>query len=127
MLGWVRMTSAEQTAKTRARIVSAVLLAIGFASAVAIYVVNGPASDPTEYELENSKKYLRAMETYGGKANLLASDLRHWFSSLWHGRTLAFTVAILTVIVTLIYRLAVMPLPPDDDVEDRGGDDGRGA
>jgi hypothetical protein len=120
------MTSGEKAAAARARIVSAVLLAVGFASAIAIYLGNGPAGDPTEDELENSKKYLRAMETYGGKANLLASDLRHWFSSLWHGRTLAFTVAVLTVVVTLVYRLAVMPLPPDEDVEDRSGGDDRG-
>ena len=121
------MTGQEKTAQARARIVSATLLVIGFASAIAIYVVNGPTSDPTEYELESSKRYLRAMETYGGKANLLASDLRHWFSSLWHGRTLAFTVAVLTVVVTLVYRLAVMPLPPDDDVEDRTSGDDRSA
>src|SRR5258706_14234298 len=111
------MTSAEKTAETRARIVSAVLLAIGFASAVAIYLVNGPASDPTEYKLENSKKYLRAMETYGGKANLLASDLRHWFARLWHGGALAFTVAVLTMVVPLIYRLTVIHVHPEQQVQ----------
>lgn len=117
------MSWSARSAQARARIVSAAILAVGLTGAAAIYLVNAAPVDVTEQELENTKKYLRAMETYGGKANVLASELRHWFDGLWHGRTLALTVAVLTVLVTLAYRLAVLPLPPDDDGHDPGGGD----
>jgi hypothetical protein len=99
----------------RKRVISAAILLVGLASAVAIWIANPDAPDTTEEQLENTKKYLRAMETYGGKANLLASDLRRWFDGLWHGRTLAYTVAVLTLLVLVAYRLATMQLLPDDE------------
>ena len=52
------------------------------------------------------------MELYGGKANLVASGLRQWFDSLWHGRRLAITVAFLTLLVLLFYLIVSTPLPP---------------
>jgi hypothetical protein len=102
------------TAEARARIVTCAILVVGFASAITIYFVNAEPDDASN-QLENSKQYLRAMETYGGKANLLASELRHRFDALWHGRTLGFTVAVITVLVALAYLLAAMPSPEDID------------
>ena len=51
------------------------------------------------------------MELYGGKANLIASGIRQWFDSLWHGRRLAWTVACLTPLAVLFYLIASTPLP----------------
>jgi hypothetical protein len=76
------------------------ILAVGLASALWIYLAAGPApgdisaDDPTD-----SKQYQRQMELYGGKANVLAADLVRWLGSLWHGRRLAVTVACATVLV----------------------------
>ena len=67
----------------------------GFATAVVIYFVNAAPDDASGYRLEDSKKYVREMEIYGGKMNLLASELGNWFGGLWHGRSLAFTVAVI--------------------------------
>ena len=113
------------SAVARARIVACAILVVGFASAVTIYVVNAAPDDASQIELENTKPYLRAMETYGGKANVLASELRHGFDALWHGRTFAYTVAVITVLVALVYLLAAMPSPPavDGDAADRSGGD----
>ncbi len=66
-------------------------------------------------EPEDSKQYLRQMEEYGGKANLLASELRKWFDSLWHGRRLAATVTCLTFLFLLFYLVGSTPLPPSLD------------
>jgi len=106
------MTWRSATSEARARAASLAILATGLASAVLIFALNGSRGNPTGLELEDSKQYLRTMEVYGGKANVFAADLRHWFSGLWHGRTLAFTVAVLAVIVALAVRVAATPLPP---------------
>lgn len=80
-----------------------------------IYFVNTVPDDASGYEFENSKKYLRELEVYGGKANVLATAFRHWFDGLWHGRSLAFTVAVISLFLALAYRFVATPLPPDVD------------
>ncbi|HTG11095.1 MAG TPA: hypothetical protein VK746_09890 [Candidatus Eisenbacteria bacterium] len=70
---------------------------IGLGSALAIYVTAGPVADDP-LRLQDSRPYLRTMELYGGKANILAAELLDWFQSLWHGRRLAGTVACITVL-----------------------------
>ncbi len=97
---------------TLKRIVVLILI-VGFGAAVAIYViaVYSPTGPP-EYQIEESKRYLRDLEMYGGKANVLASDLRQWFASLWHGRRLAYTVAFLTVLLALSVLFFGVPPPP---------------
>jgi hypothetical protein len=64
------------------------------------------------YRLEDSKQYLRQLELYGGKANVLGVELRQWFIGLWHGRSLAFTVAFIAALLAAGLRLAAIPLPP---------------
>ena len=44
---------------------------------------------------------------------MLATELREWFGSLWHGERLAFTVAVITVIAASAFRFFATPLPPD--------------
>jgi hypothetical protein len=67
-----------------------------------------------DYELEKTKLYRHDLEVYGGRANVLADDFREWFAGLWHGRTLAFTVAGLTVLAALAWRFvsASPAVPP---------------
>jgi len=62
-----------------------------------------PSVRPTRwaYEIERSKQYQRALELYGGKANVIAVELTQWFDSLWHGTRLAYTVACATVMLWL--------------------------
>ena len=108
------MNSRFVAAEARVRLVSRAILAVGFASAVVIYFVN-TAPPASGYELEDSKKYLREMEVYGGKANVLAAGFRHWLNGLWHGRSLAFTVAVISVFLALAYRFVATPLPTDVD------------
>ncbi|MFI5180995.1 MAG: hypothetical protein ACHQPI_06365 [Thermoanaerobaculia bacterium] len=87
-------------------------LFVGLAAALVIYVTaTRPPANPLGDQAELSKKYLREMEVYGGKANVLASDFREWFDGLWHGRSLAFTVAVLSVLLALVIFIALSPLP----------------
>jgi len=101
----------RSSAEDRVRLVKRLILACGLAGAAVIWFVNAPPPD-AGLDLESSKGYLRQMEVVGGTANLLASEFRNWLAGLWHGRTLAYTVAVLTVLVAFVYDFFAMPLPP---------------
>jgi len=91
----------------RLRFVGAVILVLGLASAIWIYLAAAPATgDALGYNPEESKQYLRTMELYGGKANVLAAELRQWFEGLWHGTRLAYTVACATVLFAGVFWFA---------------------
>ena len=106
---------------TALRSISAAILIGGLAAAILIYVKAGaPPENPLGYDPEDSKQYLRQLELYGGKANVLGVELRQWFDGLWHGRSLALTVAVLAALVAAGFRLAAIPLPPLEDGEAAG-------
>ena len=108
------------TPETRARRGAAAILTAGLVAALVIYLTaRPPAPNPLGYDPEDTKSYVREMEVYGGKANLLASEFLHWFQSLWHGRRLAFTVAVLSAATAGAYLFFRLPVPPDED-EDEG-------
>jgi hypothetical protein len=79
-------------------------------------------------QARDTKAYQRQMEYLGGKANVLGSDITSWFVGLWHGRNLAYTLAVLTLAVALVcfYTAFALPdLPPfGDDLPE--GSDGTG-
>lgn len=67
---------------TRRRAGALAILFVGLASSLAIYLTaKPPAPNPLGYEPEDSKQYLRNMEVYGGRSNLIASELREGFAS----------------------------------------------
>lgn len=68
--------------------------------------------DPLGYEPEDTKRYLRDLEMYGGKANILATQFRRWFGGLWQGRPLAGTLAALTVLLAGGFWFAASRLAP---------------
>ena len=103
--------------------VAAILLA-GFGSAAAIYLfAENVAQNDMVTEFENSKVYRHELEAYGGKLNVVASDFMGWFNGLWHGRTLAVTVAVITTVVAAGLILVARYLPPDHGTGAEGDDD----
>jgi|ERR1700674_784933 len=98
---------------TTLRVISAAILTVGLLSAIVIYWNAAPAPEiPLGADLEESKQYLRQLELYGGKANVLGAELRAWFDDLWHGRSLAFTVGFIALLLAAGFRVAAIPLPP---------------
>ena len=105
------------------QIISISVLIVGLGSALVIYARAGTGSpqvlgyeegDGTVYPVnpEDSKVYERSMELYGGKANLLADQLRRWFVGLWHGTSLALIVACVSVIASFwLFFAATHPRP----------------
>ncbi len=96
--GFVARLGASLPARlTRIRQLTALLLAAGLGAALAIHLAAPPpAPNPLGYEPMNTKKYLRDLELYGGKVNVLATEFMGWWNDRWQGRNLATTVACLT-------------------------------
>jgi len=89
------------------RFLTGAILALGLSVAVAIYLTAAPAPQNDDLdEMVQSKQYERQVEMLGGKAAVLATDLTRWFSGLWQGKPLAYTVACLTVLAALVSQLA---------------------
>jgi hypothetical protein len=104
------------TPEARVRAGTRAILVLGFAAAVVIYLTaQPPADNPLGYDPLDTKKYLHDLEVYGGKANVIAAQFRDWFDSLWHGKQLAFTVAVLTVISAGVFKFFATPLPPEPE------------
>jgi len=70
-----------------------------------IVIVDGV---PQPIAANESKAYRRDLQRYGGKMALLFDDIGRWWSGLWHGRSLALTVAFISVIVSFaLYFIGV--------------------
>jgi hypothetical protein len=101
--------------KKRVQLVAAGILGVGLVTALLVYLTaQEPEENPLVDQIENSKAYRRSLELYGGKANLLAEDFSNWFSSLWHGKTLGITIAILTLLAAALYYFIASPMPPEE-------------
>jgi hypothetical protein len=92
-------------------LISAIILLVGLGSATLIYqraennsdgVLGYEEVDGVLYPInpEDSKQYLRGLELYGGKTNVLVDKFRRWFVGIWHGKSLAFIVGCLTIIIS---------------------------
>jgi hypothetical protein len=104
-------------------LISAIILLVGLGSAVLIYqTAETDLSSVLGYEIagesvypimpENSKMYKHDLELYGGKAAVLADEFRRWFVGLWHGKSLAFTVAFISIFISFVIFFAANHLPP---------------
>ncbi len=65
---------------------------------------------------DDSKRYQYDMERIGGKSVFVAEEISQWFASLWHGKRLSFTIALLSIVVSLACFLVAQH--PDYKLED---------
>ena len=99
---------------THRYLITVIILLVGLGSSVLIYLTADFASDSgLVNDFENSKKYMHDLELYGGKANVLASELTNWVVGLWHGKSLAFTVACITIVIALGFYFITSDLKSD--------------
>lgn len=112
-------------------LISAVILLVGLSSAILIYLTAENDSDSVAgYEVaggnvysftpEDSKKYQHDLELYGGKANVIANDFMRWVAGLWHGKSLAFTVACITIFISFCLFFIANHLPSGLKSDGRG-------
>ena len=87
------------------RWISYVIFGAGILISVVIYVTARPPMEhPFGYNPMNTKIFLRELELYGGKGNILAAEFREWFVGLWQGKNLSYTIAGITVVISVILR-----------------------
>ncbi len=110
--------------QTRLYLFSLIILLVGLGSALLLYLTAGNGSDSVlgyaveggnVYQImpENSKMYKHDLELYGGKANVLADELREWFVGLWHGKSLAYTVACISIFISFGFFFVARHSPSD--------------
>lgn len=99
-----------QNLETRREHISIAIVFLGLGS-VLVILLTAPLDEPTVWDPMQSKPYLRQLETIGGQSAVAGAELQQWFSSLWHGERLAFTVAFITLVVLFVYRFLSAPLP----------------
>jgi len=100
------------------RRLTAVILVVGFSSALLVYVfARPPAAGHPGYEPLETKSYVRDLEVYGGKWNVFQEEFRNWFSGLWRGKRLAFPIAVITLLLPTAIRIFSTPLPQEPSAE----------
>ncbi len=77
------------------------ILVVGLVSAALIYVFSEDAGNRTAIEFANPRAYEFQIERIGGMAAVYAVRSNEWFISLWQGRQLAYTVAVLSIVIAL--------------------------
>jgi hypothetical protein len=88
--------------RSRLRLASGAVFAAGFAAGLVITRrALAVGTSPLEQE-PFTKSYQRQMEMVGGKANLVASDLRTGITGLFTGQNLAWTVFVLGCLAALV-------------------------
>ena len=122
--------------RPRLNLIGAIILLVGLGTAILIYrTAENDSRDVLGYEQgngsvypvkpEDSKKYLRDMELYGGKANVLVDEFRRWFVGLWHGESLAFTVGGITFLISfgIFYAANHVPSRSESDISNKNNRD----
>lgn len=100
----------------------AAILLVGLAGAALIYMFAADDRD-TELarEITGGRMYQHNLELMGGKFAVYADQFNQWFSSLWHGKSLAYTVAVLVVAIALVCfwvaHLVSLPSPGEPGQE----------
>lgn len=104
--------------QSRLRIISAAILLVGLIISFGIYLAAPDESeDLTIYGFEHSKAYRHDLELYGGKANVLVSEFMQWFGGLWHGKSLAYTIAVITIVTSAVLFYVAHLVSSYDDHE----------
>ena len=100
---------------------SAAILLTGLSGAVLIYLHASNVPDNALLdELEYSKGYQHDLELYGGKANVIASEIMKWFNGLWHGKSLAYVVACIALLISGCFFFAAKRLASDSKTGETG-------
>ena len=87
----------------RLRAIVGSILVIGFGSSVFIYFFAKPEpANPLGYDPLGTKMYIHELQVYGGNWNVMAAEFQQWFVSLWYGKSLAYTVACITLFLVIV-------------------------
>jgi hypothetical protein len=86
------------------------ILVVGLGAALLIFVF---AEIAPGNPLGESKAYVHDMVLYGGKTNMVLGEFAEWLGSLWEGKRLAGTVAVITLLVAGAFFYFFSPVSPE--------------
>jgi len=116
--------------RTRLSLSGVIVLLIGLGTSALVYLTAENVAVDALSGYENSKRYMHDLELYGGKMNVLAVELDKWFSGLWHGKALAYTIAGITLCIAAVLFFVAEHQPSDPgstgrDENERDTSDGK--
>lgn len=116
----------QHSTRSRLRYAGAAILFFGLLAAELIYLFARDDADmDAAAEIARGRGYEHNLEVMGGKFAMLSADFDRWFVSLWHGRSLAYTVAVLAVVIAaacfLGAHLTSSPSPAEAEAERKHG------
>lgn len=79
------------------------ILLVGWTGSAIIYLTAGDTVENPFADFETSKNYMYEVERMGGRSAVIANDVAKWFDGLWHGESLALTVAVITLLIASAY------------------------
>jgi hypothetical protein len=128
------MSRKHSTIQLRLYLIGRAILLVGLLCAAWVFVTATDDigdSDAVNYQIvaghnyalttADSKRYQFDMEHLGGKYAVVADEINQWFSSLWHGKQLAYTLGILAVGIS--FACFLIALHPDYKHHTGGEDD----
>jgi hypothetical protein len=108
--------------RTYLLLTSAAILLAGVVCAVMVY--RAALDEPTDEAgcqvvggfiypsaVENSKKYIHDLQLYGGQAAVLSDHITRWFSGLWHGTSLAYTIVCIAAFFSFVVFVVARNMP----------------
>jgi hypothetical protein len=89
--------------QTRLYLAGIVILVAGLVGGAILYLT-APAQDSAEaiYGVANDPRYVAELQRIGGNAEVALAGFHRWLDGLWHGKPLAYTVAVLCAVVAAI-------------------------
>jgi hypothetical protein len=100
------------TPHSRLQLAGLVVLVVGLLAALCVYLAaaNGPDTGAASYRIvdghayasapDDSDREMQALERLGGRASVWTYRFDRWLASLWHGRRLAGTLTVLSLVVS---------------------------
>jgi hypothetical protein len=109
------------------RTVAAAIVVAGLIAAAIVYVRAGarasdvdPEAEAEAYDLTHSRAYENQVERIGGKGTALAIEMNDAIAAAFHGRALAWTIAVGAVAVAAGYLLVVRLASASGEAPERG-------
>ncbi|HUJ44935.1 MAG TPA: hypothetical protein VLW52_15155 [Opitutaceae bacterium] len=125
------LSDKDKTLQRRLRLLGIVVLTAGLLAAILVRQRTPPDDGTADLFKSgtllsgNAKRYENEMKDLGGQSNVVAAEFREWFGSLWHGRRLANTLAVLSIGTSLacffLAHLLNYPPPPEDQGDGEPG------
>lgn len=105
--------------KAHLHLIAAIILLVGLTGSVLIYLSAAKKEDNALItEFENSKRYRHDLEQTGGKLIVVGSEFIKWFEGLFEGKNLAFTLAGLSIFLSVVVFIVAKTSPPDPEDDD---------